>query len=329
VFLTSLGNTKLQPETSREVEGGADVALWGNRVELTYSLYNKTRYNAIVSIPVAASVYGGGSINYNIGTVRNTGTELTLNTQLVQSRAANWTVGINYTENANVLVSLTSSAQSLVGAATVAADGGAVERNVPGYPLFGLWTSPVASYADANHDGVIEGNEIRYGDSLVYVGQSDPKHQMNVFTDLSLFSNRLSVHATVAYQQGMTQFNRAAISSGALEMLGNAPGVSLGTEAAIQAADPLNFHSGIGAVQVVNLLRFQDLSISYVAPTSWASWFHVSRLQVTLTGSNLGLHTNYRGLDPNVNAISTGNGTEDLGQLPLPRQWQLGISLGN
>jgi hypothetical protein len=51
-------------------------------------------------------------------------------------------------------------------------------------------------------------------------------------------------------------------------------------------------------------------------------------MAVALQGTNLGLHTNYRGKDPNVNAYASGNGLLDTGQLPEPRMWQLRFSLG-
>jgi hypothetical protein len=82
----------------------------------------------------------------------------------------------------------------------------------------------------------------------------------------------------------------------------------------------------------VSELRFQDLSISYLVPPAVSRHFRVPHLRLALQGSNLGLHTNYRGMDPNVNAFSTssqGDISADTGQLPLPRTWSLHVMLGN
>ena len=87
-----------------------------------------------------------------------------------------------------------------------------------------------------------------------------------------------------------------------------------------------------GGIQTVNTFRFQDLSISYDVPKTISTRFRVPRMTVALQGSNLGLHTNYRGADPDVNAFSIVNGgdqTADTGQLPEPRTWWLKLSLGN
>jgi hypothetical protein len=55
----------------------------------------------------------------------------------------------------------------------------------------------------------------------------------------------------------------------------------------------------------------------------------VPNLSVALQGENLALHSNYRGKDPNVSAIATGNFTADTGQLPMPRVWSLNVRIGN
>lgn len=192
---------------------------------------------------------------------------------------------------------------------------------------------------DANHDGRIEPGEIRYGDSLVYVGQAEPKYQMNLTTDVVLFSGRLSLHATAAYQNGMTQLNAGGLQSGALTSLLNEPGLPLATQAALIAAScTSSLYAGcgtgsslIGIMQTVNTFRFNDLSINYEVPRALAARFRVPRMAIMLQGSNLGLHTNYRGKDPDVNAfatVSAGDETADLGQIPQPRTWWLKLSMG-
>jgi hypothetical protein len=291
--------------------------------------YNKIRHNAIVSIPVAASVCGGlagcGSIQYNIGTVRNTGTELSVITQLLDRRAASWNLAVDYSHGDNRLVRLNAGPLNLENNPSL----GIVE----GYPLFSQWAIPIVSYADSNQNRIIDASEMRYGDSLQYVGRTDPKYQLNMHTDLTVLDGHLSMHATITYQNGMTQFNQASQTSGALLLLGNTPGISLATQAAIVAAglgtDGQGVNSLIGLYQTVNVLRFQDLSINYLVPTAVAHRFHVPRMSVALQGSNLGLHTNYRGKDPNVNAFSTGNYVADTGELPQLRTWTLSLRLEN
>ena len=318
VDLQTLGNTRLRPETSRELEGGVDLELWRGRISASYTRYDKTRFNALISIPVAPSVVGANQLQeINIGVVRNTGTEMTAQVMVLQSRLLGWTVGGNFSNNNNLLVRL--------------ANGVAPDRTlgiVAGYPLFGDWARPIVAFADANHNGIIDRSEIRVGDSLTYVGQANPKYLFNVNSGLTV--GRLRVDATFAFSNGMTQNNAAAVNSQAVNSIGNTPGTSLATQAAIVAAQ--NGVSDIGFYQTVNTFRFNDLSVSYVLPSSISNRLRVPRASIALQGSNLALHTNYRGIDPDVNAFSTvsgGDETIDLGQIPEPRTWWIKLTLGN
>ena len=209
VCLNALGNTQLRPERSRELEGGIDATLWNGRLSLLYTQYNKTRFDAILTIPVPPSVtglgWGGTAIEKNIGTIQNTGTELTVDAMLLQRRALSWHVGGNLTKN-----------NSLVGRL----DKGQLPNKslgvVPGYPLFGQWTKSIVNFADVNHDGLIEPEEIKYGDTMTYIGQQVPNFETNFYTDVALFGARVTVHATFAYTNGLTQFNYGALDSGSL-----------------------------------------------------------------------------------------------------------------
>ena len=341
VCINALGNTLLRPERSSEVEGGFDATLWQGRLNLTVSQYNKTRHDAIIAIPVAQSVFSNQdqpfSIQKNIGVVRNTGTEVTMTATPVQSRALSWTVGGNFSKNTNVVVRLNQGQLPIV--LTNGGDSKYLQTRVQsGYPLFGEFTRPIVGYADANQNGIIDAAEVVYGDSTIYVGQPDPKYQLNLTNDVVLLNGQLSVHTTFTYENGLTQYNAGACNSFAFALLPNAPNTPLATQAAVVASECgiANTSTGVGSViglvQTVNTFRFQSLSINYVLPKRVASWARVPRMTVALQGNNLGLHTNYRGKDPDVNAFSTvsaGDQTEDSGQIPEPRTWLLRVTVGN
>jgi hypothetical protein len=335
VQLSTLGNTYLRPERTGEIEGGFDAGLGNDRLQVTFTLYNKTRYDAIISVPVPPSVSGdgfaGNSIDKNIGVVRNTGTELTLTSRLLDNRLLNWMVAANVSGDRSKVVRLNP------GESTIILNGGS--RVEAGYPLFGSWARPIVSYIDANHDDIIEYNELKLRDSAVFVGRSDPKYTINFSTNLGLMNGRLSVNADFSYQNGLTQTQGDASSGNGVFMnVPNAPGASLATQAAVLAylgnytsATEVG-GSNIGVIQTVNTLRFNSLSVNYIPPVFVTRLFHVPTMSIALQGSNLGLHTNYRGADPNINAYSTadqGDLVKDTGQIPQPRTWWLTIRLGN
>jgi hypothetical protein len=165
-----------------------------------------------------------------------------------------------------------------------------------------------------------------------------PNFELPFNTTVTLLGGRLSVNATFQYKNGLTQFN-----SGSKALLNNLylnPNSSLATQAAALAAGcftpvaagqdlPTNACTDYGLIQTVNTFRFTDLSINYNIPRSFAQRFGVPSMSIALQGSNLGLLTNYRGKDPDVNAITVGDATQDTGQLPQPRSWRLQVRLGN
>jgi outer membrane receptor protein involved in Fe transport len=337
VTLSTLGNTHLRPERTSEVEGGVDANFGNDRLQLALTFYDKTRHDAIISVPVPPSVVGRGAagtqIFKNIGVVRNAGTEITVSARLLDGRAISWTTTANVTRDENKVVRLNP------GESTIIVGSSRIEA---GYPLWGTWARPIVSYVDANQNGIIDYNEIRLGDSAVFVGQNEPNYQLNASNTIALWQGRFSVTANLSYQNGLTQTQgQAGANNRTLYNLPNTPGTSLGTQAAIVASTlnqsgQYNLSSGgvspIGVIQTVNTLRFTSLSINYIPPASVLRFFHVPVMSVALQGSNLGLHTNYRGADPNVNAFSTANWgdiLQDTGQLPEPRTWSLSIRLGN
>jgi hypothetical protein len=338
--LETLGNTQIHPERKRELETGAELALWRGRLNVNYNYVDDKRIDAIISVPIAPSINAnptGGrySMYKNVGVVRNRVVELSLDARLVETRAVAWTVGGNLSTLKSRVERLNPGQQTILNGN---------QRIEAGYPLWGVWARPIKSFADRNGDHIIYPSEIRYGDSAVFVGQPDPKYQASMHTGVTLLNGRLGINATVESQE-FTQYNAGALTSGSFYLLPNAPGATLATQAGVTAAQSIS-QGGLGAsdvdgaavteigvIQTVKLFRFSSLSINYALPTTITRRLKVPTATLFLQGENLGLHTNYRGKDPSVNVFATsgsaGDQTVDAGNIPLPRGWRLGLTLGN
>jgi len=313
--IRTLGNTELKPERSTEMEGGFDADVFDNRVSIGLTSYRKMRYDALVSVSLAPSVYGGTNSTQNVGTVRNTGLELTLGTEIVRTDFLSWRADLNFSRNQNRVLAVNG------GEAINISNN---QRVVTGYPLFGFWEKPILGYADANHDGVIEASEVLVGDSAVFMGASDPNYKAALHTMLSLFHGALSVDAGLEYQNGLTQLNQMIITNNNFSRGLNDPSAPFGEQA---AAVTIQNNTHYGAYQTLSTLRFNSLSVGYRLPAAVARRLNASAISVALQGTNLGLWTSYRGKDPDVNANATGNLVADTGILPMPRNWQLRVSV--
>jgi len=320
--LATLGNSQLTPERTRELEGGFDMDLWRNRVSLSVTQFRKLRIDAIEQVGIAPSIYGGSLSQYlNIGRVRNTGTELTLNAVVVERPLVSWTINMSLSKYTNTLLSLSAQTSYI--------DVGNGTRLVEGYPLFGRWSRPILGYAPSTTGGRLSIADVIIGDTAVYVGQQAPNFELPFSTSLSLFRGRVSVNATFQYKDGLTQVN-----SGGIAHLSNIyfnPHASLADQAAALVATVPGGGQGTdyGLIQTVNSLRFNTLSVGYSVPQSIAQRLRVAGMQLALQGSNLGLWTNYRGKDPDVNGATVGDVTRDDGQLSQPRVWRFQVRVNN
>jgi hypothetical protein len=337
--LLTLGNTQLHPERSRELEGGIDAEFGNQRVSVSLTGYNKMRYEAIMSIPVAPSVsapsaYGPviGNTSVNVGDIRNSGVEASLSARLIDTRSLTWSVNGNISQNRQRVTRLNSALPNIQTGGGEAL--GYTNRVLVGYPLNGIWARPVRAYSDADSNGFVTGNEIRLGDSTVYLGAPQPNYEMALSTSLGLLNGQVQVNTSFDYQNGLTQILQAGIgyqtrcSICDITILMNDPNATLAEQAALFAvrhgAPPTSF----GLAQTVNMLRWNTLTVSYLFPQNVLRQLHVPFLSLALQGSNLYLRSNYRGKDADVNASISGNLTQDTGQLPRPRTWGLRMSIG-
>ena len=325
----SLGNTRLEPERTSEWEGGFDADVLDDRLSLTFTAYRNTTTNALANLPLPPSVYGlsylstGGTLTENVGTIRNSGVEISATVALLRSPDVGWSVTGNFSTNKNVVVSVNSgllyNRNSTYGSETVLAQG---------YPLGGFWALPILGYYDANHDGVIQPDEIRYGDAPVFLGVPQPNYQLNFSTNLSLFRGAATASANFGYEHGLTQVNQEYGGFGSAAFPNPAltdPSTPLGVQAA--AVAEAEGKTSYGVTQTVNDLRLTSLSVSYNLSRSAARALGASAASVMIQGQNLGLWTNYTGKDPDVSQQVVGNMTGDNGVLPEPRTWLVSIRL--
>src|SRR5262249_23239368 len=74
---TALGNPTLKPETTVEDELGLELRMFDGRMNGEVSLYRKSSYNQIFSVPSSPAT-GFTSISRNAGDLRNNGVELSI-----------------------------------------------------------------------------------------------------------------------------------------------------------------------------------------------------------------------------------------------------------
>ena len=105
VVPSTLANPALRWELADQVDVGLNLGLWQNRVTFEADVYQRTTKDLILDAPVPRTS-GFGSITTNIGSVRNRGLELSLNTVNVQGKDFTWSTTFNISFLKNQVLAL-------------------------------------------------------------------------------------------------------------------------------------------------------------------------------------------------------------------------------
>jgi TonB-linked SusC/RagA family outer membrane protein len=92
------GASDLRPERTREIEGGFDAGLFGNLMDVSFTLYKARSRDVILITPVAPSS-GFFYQTQNSAEFENRGTEISLNVRPVTRDALTWEVGAGWARN--------------------------------------------------------------------------------------------------------------------------------------------------------------------------------------------------------------------------------------
>ncbi len=116
----NVGDTLVGPEKTREVELGADLGLFGNRLSVEATYYDRKTTDALFNVRQIPSLGFLNSRRSNVGTMASNGLELTTNLRVLDARKFGWEVGGSvYTNHSKVL--------DLGGAVPFSANGGWVQ----------------------------------------------------------------------------------------------------------------------------------------------------------------------------------------------------------
>ncbi len=101
----TLPNFNLKNELTREMEFGANLQFFNNRLGIDAAYYKKNTRNQIINLP-APIESGVGSRLINAGNIQNQGIEILLTATPIKSRNFTWNANVNYTLNRNKIISL-------------------------------------------------------------------------------------------------------------------------------------------------------------------------------------------------------------------------------
>ncbi|HET7321793.1 MAG TPA: TonB-dependent receptor [Longimicrobiaceae bacterium] len=291
------GNPDVKPERGSEIEAGFDLGLLGGRLGGEFTYYDKTTSDALVSVALPPS-QGWAVPSYlaNLGTIKNSGVEMSLNATPVQSRILTWDAQVGFSTNSNELAGFglpdTTRLQQPFGLTAL------VQRNVVGYPLGGYWVrDPVLTDGgDPTQPGDYVGGPMRY------LGPSMPTRQGSLSSTFTILGN-VTLYALFDYRGGNYLYNHsrdATCQARVCEAVNDAD---------VPEAEKAKLLAGIQTntalyTEKADFVKFRNLSLTYTLPRGFSERFGSDRASITLAGQNLGfLYKPYTGFDPETNFI--------------------------
>ena len=321
-------NPDLKWEETSMLNIGLDFGLFNSRLAGTIEWYNKKTSDMLYTYEVPSPPYLYNEMMANVGDMKNTGIELSLNYDAIKTKDFTWKTTLNLSHNKNEITKLSNDQftkdRVLTGDAWIRGGSSSythiVEEGRPlgqfyGWECTGI-TDGVYDFVDQNGDGSIT------DDDRTYIGDSQPDliyGWSNNFTyknfDLSVFV-RGTIGNDVFNMQKMAYCN---------------PGNLWGSNV---MNDPLTFElkqvPTYSSYYIENgsFLRLDNITLGYTLDTDNINW--LSKLRFYVTGQNLFVITGYEGLDPETDMNASNGlapGVEDRLFYPKARTMTFGVNV--
>jgi outer membrane receptor protein involved in Fe transport len=332
---TTIGNDKLKPERQREIEGGFDLGLLRDRAQLEFTAYHKKTTDLVLSVPLAPS---SGALRQfqNIGTVRNTGVEIALNTVNVSRPEFTWRSRFTYAANRNKVLRLATRADTLIF--------GYLNAVIEGHPIGVFYGGIYArnpngtiAYKDTTIGGVLYRQlPYRKRDTVTVastgqvttplanriVGDPNPKW-VGSFSNSFDLPHGLNVSVLLDGQFGndVANFTRRIT-----EFFGSDPKTKREvTGDTLPRTFTRNPTGRIGIyeeyIEDGSFVKLREVAVSLPLGRSLARAVGARGVSLRLAGRNLYTWTDYTGLDPEINLFAENTVARgvDFANTPLPR----------
>lgn len=324
-------------ETTEQWNLGLDFGFFGNRLTGNLDLFQRDTKEMLLDVAAPAHVGNRYAAKANVGTVRNSGIELTLNHR-------NDIGGFSYSIGGNISF-IKNELTNLNGGEKVWGDKSVCDVGLPLYTFWGYRYDGIyrtkeeiekylyaegeaekyapgdARYMDLNGDGRInESDRTALGNPFPWLTYGINLSAAWKGLDLQVFFQGVygnQVYNALRYRtEG--KGNEATLSTSMRDVWSESnPDGSIPNP----FGNPANFETSSRFVESGAYLRLKNLQIGYTLPAEWTEKIKMSRLRIYLSGSNLFTATRYSGYDPEV------GGGVDYGNYPQSRTFMLGLNI--
>ena len=326
--LSYKGNEEITWESSHSLNVGADFELFGGYLNGTVEYFSRTTSDLLYNKEVPLSAGNPtGYIPVNVGSIRNSGVEISLDGKIIRNKNVDWTWNLNLSHYKNTILSLDESVaeEGIKTSNAIYAIGGSL-YNAYMYQYAGVdrETGKALYYKDVKDaaGNVQKVTTDNFGEATKYdCGSVLPKLYGGFGTSLRLYGFDLS--AQFSFQLGGRYYDGSYQSL----MHTQASAGSAWHVDALKAWTPenrdtdvprLDGDTSVGQSSVdrfsvsSNYLSINNVTLGYTFPAKWMSKIKVGGLRVFVTGDNLAVFAARKGIDPRysmgIGGMTSGSG---------------------
>ena len=349
----TFGNPRLRNERAREFEVGADVGFLNGRIGLEAQYYDRLVSDLLFFRPLATST--GFSRQFApIGTMSNTGIELLVRTTNVDRKNLKWESTITYTRNRNLVESL-----SILDFQSAGGYPNRIRAGQPAGVFYGsyaarncvtgaLLVDSLGRYRRSNQTAdmgatlaarqALSGGTCNDSNNAV-IGDPNPDWMGSILNEFTIARKlRLRLLFDGVFGNDImnlsTRAQNAGIASNSREF----------ERELLPFGDPRKLPAGFNArtqgifqywVEDGSFVKLREISASYTFDQPVVRKVFKDGIDVTVSGRNVWVWTNYSGFDPEINLFGTNAGGVgsaqttaadrgfDFGGYPIPRTWSI------
>ncbi len=362
IVFSQLGSAALLWETSKKTDFGLDLALFNNKLKVSFDYYNNDIDGLILNVPIPPSLgIPDNRIKQNVGAMSNKGYEFGVDYRAVSNENFTWNITANLTLDENKVISIPDGQDivggtfgGIIGENLIIREGESI-NSLYGYKYWGVNAAngnPVYHKADGT---LVQGD---ITNQSYYVFDPNNPTDLTTATSLSATTDRVILGSTLPtyygalinkftyksfdlsfmfrFSGGNKIFNATrrelanqSLNNSSKEMLGRwqsvqEPGDGMTPKLWDGRGNFINM-AGIATTRFVekaDFINLDNLTLGYQVPKSLTDRVKLDMVRIYIQGQNIWSITDYKGLNPEMET-----GGVDYNGTPRSRILSVGLNV--
>ena len=322
---SQLQNRKLTWETNKTHNIGVDFRLF-DRLNGTIDWYTRRTEDMLIAAPLPYTT-GFSRLNQNVGKIRNSGIEVQLDAEIINTNDLKWNAGVNFAANRSKVLEL-APGQDFIGTSI---------RHVVGDQLITYWLYDYAGVNPQNGNALWRNEEglltENYSDARrIRCGSPEPLWTGGFNTDISWKGLSLSVLLEARYGNKVLNYDRMTFEAdgyygdqnvwkGALNYW-EKPGDMNVLPKPVYNNTSNSMSTSTRYLEDGSYLRIKDITLAYNLPSKWIKKALMSGVRIYASALNLYTFHNMNYFDPEHGTM--GN---TIISYPMTRSMIVGVDI--